>query len=186
MSRTIHADVLASLQNQGHFLAALYELELDAETLRMWSGIGSFDYGGNTYAGVGDFLRVSRVDETTELRAAGVTVEMSGIPADLVSTALAEPLVDRFARVYLVHLDGQGAMIGEPVALFVGRADMPGLNDDGGTSAAFSLRIESRLIDMSRPRASRLTDEEQQRRFPGDLGLEHVAALQDYEIQWGG
>jgi hypothetical protein len=40
--------------------------------------------------------------------------------------------------------------------------------------------------DLERPRESLLTDEEQQRLYPGDLGLEHVATQVPLSsLPWG-
>jgi hypothetical protein len=56
---------------------------------------------------------------------------------------------------------------------------------DAGETSQVRIACESRLIDLQRARERRFTDEDQQELYPGDLGLEYVAGLQEREIAWG-
>ena len=184
MTRSLPSAVVARIGDGEQYLATLYEADFDTGDVRLWSGLGDLTIGDETYLGVGDLLKISTIAESQELRSNGVTVELSGIPSDLIAEALAEPVSSRIVRMKLVRFEADGTVIGEPVPLFVGRADIPTLSDDGRT-ATYRLSCESRLVDMGRARDSRLTDQDQQQRFPGDRGLEHVPAIQEREITWG-
>jgi hypothetical protein len=69
--------------------------------------------------------------------------------------------------------------------VFQGRLDVVEINEEE-ESSAISFNYESRLIDLHRSKVSRLTDEDQRREFPGDLGCAFVVSLQDKNIRWGG
>jgi hypothetical protein len=56
---------------------------------------------------------------------------------------------------------------------------------ENGETATVSISIENVLIDLDRPRARKLTNEEQLKRFSGDNSLSNVANLQDRQISWG-
>jgi hypothetical protein len=56
---------------------------------------------------------------------------------------------------------------------------------DTGETSVLTITAESRLIDMNRARERRFTDADQQQLYPGDLGLQYVAGLQDKEFPWG-
>lgn len=137
-----------------------------------------------TYLGAGDLISVSRIEETQEIRASSLTVSLRGTSGEAVAQALAEPVLNRVVRVDLIELTDDLQVIGDPVPLFIGRADAPRIKDSG-READYSLTVESRLVDLKRPRESRYTNDDQQRRFPGDRGLDQVAALQDLDIPWG-
>jgi hypothetical protein len=57
--------------------------------------------------------------------------------------------------------------------------------EDSGDTASITVQAESRFIELERTHERRYTDQDQQQLYPGDLGLEYVAGLQDKEIAWG-
>ena len=57
--------------------------------------------------------------------------------------------------------------------------------DEGPESATITLNLESRLIQLERPKNRRYTHEDNKKDLPGDLGFEFVTDLQDKEIIWG-
>lgn len=89
-------------------------------------------------------------------------------------------------RLYVTTVNGgaAGTIIADPDERFTGRADVMALSDDGQT-ATITLSVESRLIDLQRPRSRRYTHDDQQIYYPADLGLQYVADLQDKEFTWG-
>ena len=58
--------------------------------------------------------------------------------------------------------------------------------DEGGRTATISVNAENDLIQLQRPRIRRYTDQDLQGEFDGDLGLIHIAALQEWNGFWGG
>jgi hypothetical protein len=54
-----------------------------------------------------------------------------------------------------------------------------------GNTITATLTAESRLVDWERAINRRFTDQDQQRAFPGDLGLQFVQATTDMELPWG-
>lgn len=75
-------------------------------------------------------------------------------------------------------------IIDEPHLIHDGRLDTSELIDTGDT-ATITLNSETRFRDLERPRTKRYTDAEQQKRYPGDKGLEYVPSMQDKEITLG-
>ena len=163
----------------------LVDIEVaSSEHVRAWSGIGDLIYGGNTYTGTGTFGTISAVEETTELKATGLTLSLSGIPAALVSTSLNSIRQGLPGIVYLGALNSAGALIADPLVLFSGLVDVPKL-DDGGETATISISLESLEVDRERSRVRRYTPEDQYLIDATDRGFEYVASLQDKQIVWG-
>lgn len=175
-----------------------------------WTGLGDLTVAGVTYGGAGNLLNISALPETSEIKAANATISLSGINGALLSTALQTQYHGRLARVKfgLTALDQEflqqesgdfllqesGALIsistGDPVALveiFVGYMDQMTI-DEGPDSCTISLSLESRLVDLERPRPVRFTTESQRLRFPNktpDKAFEFINDLQTKPLMWG-
>ena len=85
MSRTIPAPLLASTTaaQLNPFFAT--SLDFDDGTVRYWTGYGTITIGSVTYAGLGAFSSISTIEETEDLSARGLTIDLTGVPNDLVS-----------------------------------------------------------------------------------------------------
>lgn len=185
MSRTLHASVVTETTAGAVRLAYLVDLILDSGALYFWTGLGSLSYGGNTYTGTGNLGSVSAIEESAEVRASGIRLQLSGIASSLISIVLGEHLQGRTARVYIAFFDSNWTMVGTPATLFVGRIDQPEI-DDTGETCVIELSVENRLIDFERPGEVRTyTDQDQQRYFSGDRGFQFIEALQEAEFFWG-
>ena len=162
----------------------LCEIQTASGYVRAWSGIGDLPWNGNTYNGTGNFGGVTPVQETNELQANGVSFTLSGVPAAMVSTALADMRQGRSTKLWLGAFDmTTGALIADPYQLFWGLTDVPSI-DDGAETATIGITAENRLIDLDRARTRRLTSEDQALDDPTDLGFKIVPSLQDQEFIW--
>jgi hypothetical protein len=164
--------------------AFFVHLALDSGDVRVWSGAAEYELDGETYQGVGHLGGISPVEESTRVTARGIELSLSGIDSAMLSITLAERYRGRRVTIWLAFFDADFAPIADPVQHFSGFLDTMSLHDDGDTST-ITITAESRLIDLERPRESRLTNEEQQRLYPGDIGLEYVAGLADKALPWG-
>lgn len=150
--------------------------------LRFWSGIGDLSLDGQTYTGAGNLLGISELRESSDIAAYGATLTLSGIPSNLVHLALAEPYQGRRAFVkFGVDVGGTRTA----VTLFTGEMDEMNISL-GPETATISLDVESRLVDLNRPRIRRYTDADQQAEYSGDLAFAFVTRLQDEDLQWQG
>jgi hypothetical protein len=150
----------------------------------LWTGYGTLTYNGVGYLGLGNLGTVSQVDETTDLAARGITLQLSGVPSALVSLALTENYQGRACSILFGALSPTAGLIASPVTVFSGKMDVMQITDDG-SSAQITMTAENRLVDFRRSREVRYTDEEQQTLYSGDVGLEFVPAIQNKAIYWG-
>jgi hypothetical protein len=165
--------------------AFFFKAEFDSGDVLAWSGYGDITWGGDTYLGIGDFGGVDKVDETSDVRANGVTLTLSGIPSQLLAIALLEPYQGRPCTLFLGALNlTTGVLVGTPYPLISGRMDVMTI-EEGADTGTITLTVENRLIELFRTKERRYTHEDQQIDFPGDLGLEYVAGLQEKPINWG-
>ena len=138
---------------------------------------------GVTYYGMGVLGQLGTVTEGAESRSFSVTASLSGIPAEFSAYLAAQDVQGRTDTVRLGLLDAASRLVGDWVTLLVGRMD--GQDVQLGTTASLQLTIESLLVDWERARVRRYTDVDQQTAYPGDLGLQYVAALQNMTLRWG-
>lgn len=162
----------------------MVELDFASGFVRMWTGIGDLVWDGPVFTGSGSLGKISTIEETVELRAVGIQLELSGIPPEVLSIANNESWHGRQVRVYFGVLDDRRAFVGEPLQIFSGLMDQMVLVE--GSESKITLTCESQQIDLERTKARRYTAEDQRSEYPGDAGMDSVTSLQELEIVWGG
>jgi hypothetical protein len=182
--RNLTAAVLAEIEKSQVQLALLVEIIFDGGPLRLWTGLGPFIFQGNTYTGVGNLGGIDRIEESaSDVRAAGVAFTLSGIPSEFLSLVLQEQFQGRPTRIWLQLFDINWAPIDNAIMLNAYRLDYPVI-EEGGQTSTITVYAESILADLERPRVRRYTHEDQQIDYPGDMGLEFVATIQNKEVIW--
>ena len=139
--------------------------------------------GGNTYTGTGGLSAVSETEETIDDATGDARFTLTGAAAGI---ALALGDNPRGVRVISMFgfLDGSGSLIDDPTIDFYGRGSHF-LVDPGAEVSSITLVAYDETGTQEKPLEERLTDQEQQRMHPGDIGLEYVAALPNMKFTWG-
>lgn len=184
-ARPITAALLTALQARDVHPLILVEAEFDSGTVRMWNGNATLSALGVDWVGTGLLLSSSQVEETSEIRAAGVQIGLSGIPSSMLSIVLAEDYQGRPGRMYLGAFNvATGALIADPLLVFEGRIDTMPISESGETAQVVA-SLESRLIRLEKAARRRYTAADQRFDYPDDAGLDFVSAIQDVQIVWG-
>ena len=184
VSRTVTAAVKTEVaKSSGAKRAALLKIEIDSGTEFLWTGRGPIVFSGDTYNGLGEFGKISVVEEGVEQRSFDVTIEISGIPASRLSDALNEDIQGRAVTVYDALLDDNWAIVADPLIAFRGRLDT--MDVKLGDTATIQVRAVNLLEDWERHPVGRYTNADQLKRFAGDLGLEFTSDAVEKEIAWG-
>lgn len=184
MTRELTTEFASEIQLAVIRPVLLFHGEFEGGDVRAWNGIGDLVWNAETFLGVGNLGAIQNIEETADLQAAGVTVAMSGIPSELISLALQSVRQNKPGRIWLGMIDGPTRTLIDSVLAFEGRLDVAEI-DEGPTTSVVTLKYENRLIDLERARERRYTHEDQQLDYPGDLGFEYVASLQDKQLNWG-
>lgn len=148
--------------------------------LYFWSGIGDITINGKTYTGSGNLLTIGAISEVSDMSATGCNITCSGIPSEMLSLALSEPYQGRYCRIYL----GVRNDMSTYTEVFSGLMDKMDIQE-GQDSSTIVIAVESRLVDLERPRVRRFTSSDQKSRYPTDLGLDFVASLENANLTWG-
>lgn len=162
----------------------LCELEFGSETTRFWTGYGDLSWDSKTWQGSGTLIQISPIEESYEIKANGITIELSGVPSDMISLALGEEYHGRDCTVWIGAMNEDYTVVTDPTIIFRGIMDTMQIIDSA-EDASINLTVENRLIDLERSRVSRYTSENQKSRFPSDKGFDFVTSLQDQTVVWG-
>lgn len=80
MARNLDASMAAALSSgliQPFFAISL---ALPTGPVLAWSGVGDLVWNGLTFKGIGNFGKISAIAEGTDVEAAGITVQLAGVP----------------------------------------------------------------------------------------------------------
>lgn len=183
--RDLTAAFIAQLEAQSKMVALFFEGDFANGTVYLWSGLGEIDWDGKTWVGFGGVLAgISRIKETSDTKAEGIAITLSGITETMRSLILAECEQGKPGSVFVGFIDDNGDVVADPSNAFEGRLDVPSMVDDG-KQINVTITYENRLRDLERVRELRYTDASQQEIFPGDVGFEYVPSLQDWNGTWG-
>ena len=205
MSRNLSAGVSDALEDDVIYPFTAVELQFDGgNVVRLWTGVGTLVFEGQSWVGAGELLKISSVEESSEMAAKGATVNLSGVPSDILSLALSEPYQGRVGKIYLglfsigalekesgdyillqdgsrIELETQQTSLTE---IFSGFMDTMQI-DESPENSIISLTIENKLLTLERPRTARYTHEYQKTVDSTDKGLEYVESIQLRDFVWG-
>jgi len=179
MARSIPAAILTALAQPTVSPFYAVEMSFDSGSVRLWTGYGDRTIDGQTYVGVGTLLAISGLEEVNNLSAKQATITLDGISSSIVALALSEPYQRRSCRILWGVTD-----VNDFVEVFGGYMNTMQI-EDGGETSTISLVVDSKLVELNRPRSRRYTHESQKSRYPTDTFFSFVADLQDKQIPWG-
>lgn len=184
MSRNMTSAVLAAIASGLVRPVAFVQAQFASGIIYVWSGIGPITWNGQTWTGLGRLGKISPIPESTNGQAKGVTLELSGIPSDLLSDVLTEVRPQFPVFLWIGYLDSTGNVIANPEQRFSGRMDVVRLSE-GGETSSIQINVESKLIDLNRARERHYTHQDQQIDYPGDNGFRFVNGIQELSVVWG-
>lgn len=112
----------------------------------------------------------------------GLQFSLPGVTQEQIYIALQEPTDGQRVRVWDAILDPDTGEVGDAIACWSGRLNLPGLED--GPEATVTLTAEHAGVLALRPKPARYTNDEQQRRYPGDTSLDIDPATDAGPIAW--
>lgn len=136
MTRDLSVGMQSAIRTGTVYPVILYAGEFDSGWVRLWSGTGPLVWAGDTYLGAAELGAISAVEETTEIRAGGITCTLSGIPSSLISLALQDARQGLRARLWLGLLAESGSA---QRALMLSLPGSSGNNATTADSAALSV-----------------------------------------------
>jgi len=183
MTRTLTTAVTNLLDDDvvNPFIAV--KIPFPSGAMRVWTGLGDITVDSETYSGVGSFLSISSITESSEVKATGLTISLSGVPSNMLGTLLTDEFQGLTCVVHLGFIGDSNSVTGV-VKVYQGISDNCDIAETG-TTAIVSFNIESRLIALDDKINRRYTNEDQQIDHSSDTSLRFISGLQEKEISWG-
>jgi hypothetical protein len=105
-TRDLTAGMTAAVQAGTIRPAILYEGEFDdgaggSAFVRLWSGIGTLSWNGQSWLGAGNLLGIGEINESTALRANAFEVWLTGVSSSLIAIALTAARKNRSGKLWL-------------------------------------------------------------------------------------
>lgn len=184
MSRNLDAPTIAGVT--GKVVPSLFLARLDFPTTPLYvhNGIWKIPFGGNTYIGIYDYAMLDIIEENVENRPADIVMGIKRVPKKIIDPAITENFHGRAAYVYYAVASKMGLPISTPVEIWRGTMDYLELklNDDG---LQYSMTCKSAMSSWARTKVRRVTDANQQKRFPGDTAMKWLTTLEEKSVIWG-
>ena len=184
MARSLTSGMEAAIS--GEVVRPILLLDLNfSSPIYFWSGSGTLTIGTTDYLGVGDLLNMSTIEETQDLGASGLTLELTGINGTtLLNKALIEDYQGNSVTLKLGALHDNNSLISDPVTMFAGFMDVLTIQE-GGDIATISLKVENKLIKLNKAKVRRYTDQDQKADHSSDDGFAYVTNIAEKDIIWG-
>lgn len=165
--------------------AYLVSLEFGVTTVLYLSDRArSISWNSKTWQGNGWLRPIRTFQETSEVRATGCEITLTGDVTEIVALCLNDARLSNKGTVYLGFLDANEDLIADPYLVFRGTLDVPTIVNNGG-ELTITLSYESELRGLDRQNEFRYTDQSQQAIYPGDKGFEYVPLMEKWDGFWG-
>ena len=184
MTRPVTGAVATAIAQPNVGLLLFVEMLFDSAPLRVCSAGYNVDWNGFTWQGVGALGALEEVKEAEGGEVTGLGFVISGVPSSHIAIALGENYQGRVVNVYIGFLNlPTHAILADPVLEWSGRLDQMTVADEG-EFATIRVTAENELFDFARPAPLYWSNEDQQKLYPGDRGLEFAAQLTERALVW--
>ena len=179
--RAVTPAAAAVLQGRTVPMAILVDMALTLP-LRLTTWHRPLTWAGGTYLAAGSLGQIDASEESTE-QAQPLRFTLSGLPSAQISLVLSEPVQGRNVSVYVAIFDPDTHAVLDAALEWQGVIDTMQVSEDGQT-AVVTVAAESAGLDLLRAVPVRYTHIDQQRLFPGDLGLQYITDQAEKTLVW--
>ena len=186
MTESLITAGMADALRAGWPLVLLAQIDHPDGMVYLHSGIGTINYDGSDWLGMGMFGDVGPVTISTETVIPEVAFTLSGVePSEASLQFLNANVRNRIASVWLGCLNPSGQIVERPFQLLQAQMDYQTQEvDDEGGEVVIQIIARSGFYTLERAIDECWTSENQKKRYPGDTGLDLVTTLQDKDILW--
>lgn len=166
----------------GHRLALVQLVQLDLTLpVRVASCRDDIVWSGNTYLGGKQIAAEGIKDQGGEV--VGLSFQLSGVPTDLLTIALSEPIQGKTVTVWTALLDADTLAILDVLQAWKGTLDVMPISV-GMPTSSITVTAEHRGLTFARPKGLKYTSGDQTALYPGDLSLEYIVAQSTHQDVW--
>ena len=181
MPRTLDAATIAALQDPVIRWVVIVRIETPSLTLLMTSGDNDLTYNSETYT-PGTLGNISPVTEGG-LQDSAISITFSGVDVSTLAVAASQDFLNSPVMVRLIPHDDTWQPVGDGILMFDGfTSDAPSISY--GSKSEIGVSCKGKFAALDRARSERYSDAEQQRKYPGDLGMQYAASVANKDVVW--
>jgi hypothetical protein len=181
-SRTLAAANVTQIDSRQTHPVAMAKMEFSVP-IYLHSGLGTILWDGDNYLGVGTYGGVSGVEETEAIVPSAITLQLSGLSQDLFDEALNSSNYGDLVTLFVGYRDDDGSLVADPYVFYKGHVEKSGLQI--GDENSVNVIIQHELAVLRESIGTKFTDEDQQRKFPGDTAFSRVEQVELVKLDWG-
>lgn len=184
MSRTLSAATEAHVEGTHVHPVILCRIDFTPTPIYTHTGLGTISFESNDYLGVGTLGGLSGLSETENLVPSPITLSLSGIDDTLFGEAIDAGNYGDRVFLHIAYRNDDGSLVGTPWNFYKGRIESTN-STRGREGNTVSIVAQHVLSILSKRIGSKFTDEAQQKKYPGDLGLQYVEQNIGLSLTWG-
>jgi hypothetical protein len=151
------------------------------------TGLGNIIYDGNTYLGLGKVAGVAGLEESESLVPAAIRLSLNGLDPDLLAEVLDSSTFGSRITLMIGYRQDDGLLVPSTTPWIFYKGRVENADSTRGKNNSISITIQHDLAVLSRKVGSKYTNEEQQRRYPGDTAFQHIEKMATItkQLNWG-
>lgn len=206
MPRTLSPETIVALSSGSPRLSVLVRIQTPSITLRMTSDTGPVSFGGETY-NPGTLGSIGAVREGHDMTETTIGIDFSGVDIPTLAVAASPDFLNSPVSVWLLASSGTipaklrgdsidvtadnvtitadelGGIFRGSILLFSGfTAGAP--NISYGQESRVVVQCKGKFAALDRPRTERYADQDQQRKYPGDIGMQYASIVSSRDVIW--
>jgi hypothetical protein len=182
--RDLGAELKATAESREFRYVVLVSLDFPSGFVRVHNGVGTHEFGGNVYEGVGGFGSVDTIAESRDLIANPVKLMLAAINDEIIDAIRNDDIYGRDADIYIGALNEDFQLSGTPFNWISGYMEKKELSI--GQESGLAITIQTRAGKLKQRNNKRYTLEQHQVDYPGDLFFEFLPYVIDAQVPWGG
>jgi hypothetical protein len=182
--RTLDSDLKTGAESPTFNYVIFVELAFPSGTVRVHNSVGTLEFGGNDYLGVGAFGSIEAMEESIDLVDNPVKVTLSSITQEIIDAIQTDDIYNRDADIYLGALNADGELEGTPTNWISGYMEHASLLL--GENNGVVIQIQTRAARLKQRNGKRFTLEDHDQDYSGDLFFEFLDNVIEAQVQWGG
>lgn len=184
MARDLQSGEITQLEAAANRPAFFFEGIFGATTLRLCTLGRNVTFGGNTFLGNGHIQTIKPAAEVDNIRAVGISIELSFLPPTVVSLILSNSKAAGTGKLWLCMMSSTWGVTPNGYQLFAGKIDSSDVQY-AGAGARVEIRYESVLAALLRRKENRYSDQNQRLFYPTDEGLQYAVQASQWSGYWG-
>ena len=179
--RTLSPDIVAAFESGAVHIIVLVEIVTPTLTVRMTSDTYDNEFNGETFV-TGTLGSISAVDESGDISSTGISITFSGVDPTTLAVAASNGFLNSPVKIWL-HISSDVSETEGAMLFFDGfTTGAPSISY--GNSSSVAVSCQGKFAALDRPRSERYADAEQQKKYPGDLGMQYASTVANKVVIW--